>query len=233
MPCPARAQTGRDRLCPGRWQVRRGLCPVAGRWAKPHREMCPHIPRSSTLLPAEGQPSASLWHRPRGLAGWALGRKGSRPAAKRGSENVNPSSAIKHLFVTHPCRGRPCAGCRGRAGTRVPLPDWRGRQKSERAVHRAPRVAALGSLPRGGETHHVEGGRGSLASSAASPTGTRPSGLALSLPLPLPLRSPLLALLPVQVWGWPCREPPVRVLHLPGGDRGTGQAQADGDRHLH
>lgn len=91
MPCPARAQTGRDRLCPGRWQVRCGLCPVAGGWAKPHREMCPHIPWSSTLLPAEGQPSASLWHRPRGLAGWALGHKGSRPAAKRGSENVNPS----------------------------------------------------------------------------------------------------------------------------------------------
>uniref|UniRef100_A0A8D0XKN0 Ubiquitin carboxyl-terminal hydrolase 20 n=1 Tax=Sus scrofa TaxID=9823 RepID=A0A8D0XKN0_PIG len=36
-----------------------------------------------------------------------------------------------------------------------------------------------------------------------------------------------------QVWGRPCREPPVRVLHLPGGDRGAGQAQADRDRHLH
>lgn len=37
----------------------------------------------------------------------------------------------------------------------------------------------------------MEGGHGSLASSAASPTGTRPSGLALSLsPSPLPPPGP-------------------------------------------
>lgn len=65
-------------------------------------------------------------------------------------------------------------------------------------------------------------GRGTEGSPAGA-RRDRPSGpVCLSLP---PRRA--------QVWGRPRREPSVRVLHLPGGDRGSGQAQAGRDRHLH
>ena len=182
---------------------------------EPYRRRTPN-PEEPMLLPAAG-PAAPLRRSPQGPAGQAVSHHSPCPVAGKGSESADMSFGHEADTVISGPRGRRPAGHRGCAGVPVPVSVWCRGRTGEQAGCRAPRGAVSGAALGEGLVYWTRSPRLPAPPARGLPPGGRLSGLCVCLCLPCPL----------QVWGRPCREPPVRVLRLPGGDRGAGQAQAD------